>query len=135
MYVDSLLAPGQSVRDFCARRGLDNARVSAWRKGTDVTVDQMREFGLALGLRLGQVMVIAGYGTAADFGEGAVPPPPPPAPLPPPPAPTIEELLDAEGFTVEEKEAVINLVNLLRGARSGRSGTYVSRRSKRPTPK
>jgi hypothetical protein len=75
-YVRAQLAPGQSMRSFCLERGLDNQRVSAWESSAgDVSIDRMREFGESFGLTLGQVMVIAGYGTPDDFG-GATPPPP-----------------------------------------------------------
>ena len=75
-YVRSLLAPGQSMRSFCLEHGIDNARGSAWESSPgDVSIDRMRELANALGLTLGQVMVIAGYGTPDDFG-GATPPEP-----------------------------------------------------------
>lgn len=74
-YVRAMLAPGQSMRSFCAERGLDNARISAWESnGGDVSIDHMRTYGDALGLTLGQVMIAAGYGDEDDFG--AAPPPP-----------------------------------------------------------
>ena len=71
-----MVAPGQSMRSFCLEHGLDNARISAWESNpSDVSIDRMREFAEALGLTLGQVMVIAGYGDEDDFG-GATPPAP-----------------------------------------------------------
>lgn len=78
-YVRAMLAPGQSMRSFCIEHGLDNARVSAWESAPgDVSIDHMRAFGDALDLTLGQVMVIAGYGTEDDFG--GIEPPEPAAP-------------------------------------------------------
>lgn len=72
-YLRGMLAPGQSLRSYCLEHGLDNQRVSKWETSTgDVSIESMREFGDALGLTLGEVMVIAGYGEPGDFG-GASP--------------------------------------------------------------
>lgn len=83
-YLEALAAAaGQSVRAYCAERGFDDARISRWKTSArDPQFSLMREFGDAFGLNLGQVMVIAGYGTPADFGDGAEPPEPV-APEPP----------------------------------------------------
>lgn len=74
-YLEGRLAPGQSMRAFCRDHGLDNALVSAWKSGRGVDLDSARRVADALGLTLGQVLVVAGYGEPSDFG-GAVPPEP-----------------------------------------------------------
>jgi hypothetical protein len=101
-YVDRLRGE-QSMRQFCKEHGLDDSLLSKWRTSTgNVTVEQMRLYGERLGLRLGQVMVIAGYGAPEDFGEGAVPPPPEPtAP------PDLDEALAAAGLTDEQDRASV----------------------------
>jgi hypothetical protein len=74
-YLEGRLAPGQSMRAFCRDHGLDNALVSAWKSGRGVDLDSARKVADALGLTLGQVLVVAGYGQPEDFG-GAEPPKP-----------------------------------------------------------
>src|SRR5690349_21707177 len=79
-YLKSLIPAHQSVRAFCLEHGLDNQRVSAWESARDVSIDSMRDFGEKFALTLGQVLVIAGYGTPDDFGGATPPVPKPPAP-------------------------------------------------------
>lgn len=126
--VRAVSAGDRSMRQFCLDRGLDDALMSKWRTSTgDVTIEQMRRFGECLDLRLGQVIVIAGYGTPEDLGEGAVPPEPQPVP------PTTIEGLLREEFSAEEAQHVLHFIELLRGAQAGRSGEYSASPARRRT--
>lgn len=115
-YVRAQLAPGQSMRSFCLQHGLDNQRISVWETTSgDVTIDSMREFGHALGLTLGQVMVIAGYGSEDEFG-GA----PPPAPPVVPPVVSVDEAIERDPeLSPAERDLLRNLRAFSRGDKHG----------------
>lgn len=118
-YLEARLAPGQSIRSFCAEHRLDPTRISAWRHASGVSIEQMREFADAVGLRLGQVMVIAGYGTPEDFGEGSKPPPPPE----PPPLDVHYAIQHDPSLTKEEREVLESALALVRRTRQTGRGT------------
>lgn len=114
-YVRAQLAPGQSMRSFCLQHGLDNQRISVWETTSgDVSIDSMREFGDKLGLTLGQVMVIAGYGTEDEFG-GATPP----APTPPPPVSVDDAIERDPELSDVERDLLRNLRAFSRGDKRG----------------
>lgn len=50
----------QSVRSFALERGLDDARISAWRRGGTPTLEQLRDVADAVNVHLGDVLIAAG---------------------------------------------------------------------------
>lgn len=118
-YILQLIPPDQSIRQWCAARGLDATRISAWKNnGGDIELKSARDVAAALGLSLGQVLVIAGELDERDLdGE------PPPKPVPPPP-PTIAEAIERDpGMNEHEREVLRNVVGMFAEVRAGRGGT------------
>lgn len=121
-----MLADDQSMRSFCLQHGLDNARISAWEQGTtDPSIEQMRQVADGLSLTLGQVLVIAGYGTPDDFG-GAEPPPPAP------PVASIDYALDHDPDLSDfARRTLREMLGSIRAVESGAADTVRSRSRKR----
>lgn len=65
------------MRAFALENGLDHASISRW-KTSDPGIEAMRQVAATLNMRLGEVLIIAGYGTPDDFGGIQPTPPAPP---------------------------------------------------------
>jgi hypothetical protein len=105
-YVEGLLGPGQSMRNFCQSIGFDPERISAWRKSPrDPEISSLQKLGQCLDLSLGQVLVIAGYGTPEELC-GATPParPEPPEPL------TVAESVQQSDLPADRKKILFDIL-------------------------
>lgn len=86
-WIDTLRGE-QSVRSFASERGLDDARIAAWRTGQTPRMEQLRQVADALGVHLGDVLVAAHL---ADPSELVVS-----APRSEPPPPGIDEAIERD---------------------------------------
>lgn len=118
-YVLRMIPAGQSVHEWCEARGIDDRMISRWKtKGGDIKVGTARDLASALGLTLGQVLVVAGYVKQRDM-EGA----PPPKPTPPPP-PTVADAIERDpSLNEHEREVLRNILAMFPQVRAGRGGT------------
>lgn len=99
-----------SMRAFCKAIGFDQERVSNWKtaKG-DPELSTLVTLAECLNISLGQLLVIADYGTPEQLC-GATPPPITAAPA------TLEQLIKASGFTDEQEHHLLGLVRLFQEA-------------------
>lgn len=117
-YLDELRG-NQSNTKYAAAIGLDDARISAWRRGGDPSLDHLRQIADSLNLPLSDVLIIAGYATADDFGGRA-----PAAPRPP----SLVDALETDPtLTDAEREGLRVVVGLVLTARDGASGRRSAR--------
>lgn len=126
-YVRGMLAPGQSLRSFCLERGLDNQRLSKWEQAasSDVSIDSMRDFAQSLGLTLGEVMVIAGYGTPDDFGGAS-----PSAPVGP--VVDVDVAIDHDpNLSDVQRRALRDVLSAMRQVESGATAAALATNAKR----
>jgi hypothetical protein len=100
---------------------------SVWETSSgDVSIESMRDFGNALGLKLGQVLIIAGYGTEADF-DGAT------APEPPAPVVDVDLAIDADPDLSDFQRRMLR--DMLAGMRAVESGQAAAAEIKTATPR
>lgn len=98
--------------EFAASLGLTGQRITAWRKGDNPTLGQLRRVADGLGLTLSDVLIIAGYATAQDFDGSRAPEPPK--------APSLVEALETDPALSEpERTALRIVVNAILETRDG----------------
>lgn len=112
-YLDQL-RDGQSVRAFGLERGIDPAQINKWRNGAAPSLDHLRRVADALELTLGEVLIIARFGTREDFTVSTRPPP---LPAPPRIADAIKKDPD---LSDAEREVLQGVWGALEAARAGR---------------
>lgn len=99
-----------SIRKFAALHGLDNARISAWRKGRTPNVAHLRPTAQALDLTIAELLEVMGVGDHDDF---VVREPSPLSERAAQAASTADELTDEEWRGVQE------LLDVIRRLRAG----------------
>lgn len=72
------LAGDQSMRSFAQSKDIDVPSITRWRS-SDPSIEGLRQVAIGLGKPLGEILIIAGYGTPEDFGGMDAPPPTPPS--------------------------------------------------------
>lgn len=65
-YLDTLRGT-QTMRSFVLLNNIDYSSVMRWQTG-DPSMDSLRQVADGLGRPLGEILIIAGYGDASDFG-------------------------------------------------------------------
>lgn len=114
-YLDELRGL-ESMRSFAQTRGIDHQAISRWRTG-DPSIEAMRQIADGLSKPLGEILIIAGYGSAEDFG-GMHPTPPK--------APSLEDAIAHDPtLTPGLRRALQEILDLARKATpmDGRTGT------------
>lgn len=120
------LAGSESMRAFCLRHGIDNARVSQWRKGITPSMEQLVALARATATPLPVVLVRGGYCTREDFGLSGV---------------VIEREVRVERVQLSVEDAITAdrdldagqrrwLLDCIAIARSARTGTLRARKSR-----
>lgn len=73
-WIESLLAPGESMRAFAKANGLDDARISTWRRGGEPSIENLRATADALHVPFAKVLIESGWGSEDDFTVTEAPP-------------------------------------------------------------
>lgn len=108
-WIDTLLAPGQSLRAFCQAHGLDDARMSAWRAGATPRLDHLRIVAEGLGVPLAEVLIRSGLTTADEVQIIQADPTPP----------SIDDAIERDPELRGRPDVQALLRNLMTSLRSG----------------
>lgn len=111
-YVD-VLRGDQSVRKWADSRGIDHASISRWRSGDKPLISTLREFAIAIGRPLTEILIVAGYATPEDFGGVE-----PPAPRPP----SVAEAIDYDPTLGPHVKLALHNILEMAGAMTPRDG-------------
>lgn len=107
------LRGAQSVRSFALDRGLDDARIAAWRAGGTPRLEQLREVADALNVHLGDVLLAARLATADELVVSA------PRETPPP---SIDEAIEQDPTLTDGERDVLRTVRrAVRDAATGKA--------------
>lgn len=117
------LRNGQSMRQFCIERGLDNSRVSRWADGGTPSVEHLRATAQALDMTLAEIMVICGFAEPEEFTWR-----PPRGPEPPSFAAATADSPGGDPSLTDLEKAALR--STLEGIRSVVQGVTVTSRSK-----